>query len=109
MVTVELSSKDYSIKDTEATSDYHKSNNPARQSVLDESIKLPKIQEEKQTINEDILDLQIEAGEESEEFKKKEGESTDDEEVMGLQDLLKQSQKMSKEMRHKLFEIFARD
>ena len=57
MVTVELSNKDYSIKDTEATSDYHRSNNPAR---LDDSIKLPKIQEEKVTINEDILDLQIE-------------------------------------------------
>ena len=40
MVTVELSNKDYSIKDTEATSDYHRSNNPAR---LDDSIKLPKI------------------------------------------------------------------
>ena len=41
MVTVELSSKDYSVKDTEATSDFHRSNNPGAR--LDDSIKLPKI------------------------------------------------------------------
>ena len=81
-MTVDLSSKDYSVKDTEATSDFHKSNHPAR--IDEASIKLPKIQEEKQTINEDILDLHIE---ESEEFKK--AESTDEEDVMGLQDIVK--------------------